>query len=131
MEKLRLVRILTIAGVAVVAVMAAVLLALSGGWDDPDTSLANIGLAVTTAIGLAGVGMAIAWRNRVTASPQSADGFFTSFVIVSAVTESALLIGFVFAIAAQQLTPFWVGAAMFVVGLAVAASASSQVDLET
>lgn len=130
MDKTQLTRMLGISFVGLVVVLTVVLLAMSGNWENPDDELAELGIIVAAAAGLIGLGVVLWWRNRTTARPQPPGRFGNGFLITSAIAEIGMLFGFVFAIASETLTPFWVGAVLFVVSLVLLTTSLSQVEFE-
>lgn len=129
MDMIRVTRMLTASFVGLVLVLTVVLVTMSGNWENPDDDLAQLGLLVSGGTGLIGVIAVIWWRNRATSSPQSPARFSRGFLLTTAVAEVGMLLGFVFAMASETLTPFWLGAALFIVSILILASTLSQVDV--
>ena len=103
--------------------------ALNVGWDEPDTTLANAGAWLTAGLGVVGLVAAIRWRARVTERPLPADALLTPFFITLAFAEVPMLVGFVFTILAQDVTPFVVGTVVFVIALVIMLTALNQIEI--
>lgn len=123
-------RILTLGFVATAVVMLVVLLTLSGRWDAPDDDLARLGAWIAGLAGLLGLVVAVVWRNRVMAAPVAPSRLLTSWITAVAFAEAGMLVGLVFSMLSQTLTPFVLGAVIFGVSLVVLTTALGQVDLE-
>jgi F0F1-type ATP synthase membrane subunit c/vacuolar-type H+-ATPase subunit K len=106
------------------------IVALRSGWDERADALATVGLAVTIALSLLGLVVALRWRTSTTERTVSAARLTTSYFITLALAETPLLAGFVFALVARDALPFWIGAGSFVVSLIVILTALGLVELE-
>lgn len=130
MERMRIVRIMGSSFAGLIAVLAIVLVVLSGDWTEPDDDLAALGMVVTGFVGLLGLGVVLWWRNRITARPVPASKLMNGFLITAAFAETGMLLGFVLALGSQRTAPFWLGAAIFAVGLFLLTTGLSQAEIE-
>lgn len=137
--QLRMVRVMLAAWFGALVVLAAVMLALAASWDGdfgtnaglgPGDETARLGTILAGLAGLVGLVAAAVWRNRVTAGPVTSQRLFPSYLVATAVAESGVLIGAVFAIVSQRLAPFWLGAALFSVALVLMATALPHIEVQ-
>jgi hypothetical protein len=130
MDRLRIVRIMGLSFGGLIVVLAVVLVALAGDWDNPDDDLARLGMIVSGAAGVLGLVVALWWRNRMTSRPLPPARLMNGFLISVAAAETGMLLGFVFAIGSMSTGPFWVGAAIFAISLTILVTGLSQAEVE-
>jgi F0F1-type ATP synthase membrane subunit c/vacuolar-type H+-ATPase subunit K len=126
---IRSMRIIGLSFIPVVVGGAIAIVALRSGWADRDDTLATVGLWVTAALGSIGLVVAARWRTAITERPLAAGGLTTSYFVTLALAESGMLAGLVFSIGARSVTPFVVGAAIFVVSLTLILTALNRVEV--
>jgi hypothetical protein len=130
MDRLRTLRIMGLSFFGLIAVLAVVLLVLSGEWEERDDDLARLGTIVSGVVGLLGLLVVLWWRGRATSGPVALPRLMNGFLLTVAFAEVGMLLGFVLAMGSRSMTPFWVGAGVFVLSLLVLLTALPNLDVE-
>lgn len=133
-----MVRVMIAAWFGALVLLAAVMMAVASSWEGdfganaglgPGDDTARLGTILAGLGGLAGLVAAAVWRNRMTVGPVTSQRLFSSYLVTTVIAESGVLIGTAFAIIAERLAPFWLGAALFSVSLTLMATAVPQLEV--